>query len=500
MIPGLKIIKNFFSVSRLNILANFAGNGWAAIVGLVFSPIYIGLMGVEAYGLIGFSLLIYALALTCDFGFSRTIIKLAAASRVNVEAVSELPVTIKTIEVVYWAIGFLISLVILLSSEFVATTWLKLSNLEHQQAIAAIALISVGFLFQWPVAIYTAVFQGLEKHVQLNLILIISNTLKHALGVLVLVFYSASIDCLFVSYAFTSLLTVIFLRVKSWQLVRQNDLTSKPKIKFSSIKKFWRFSAGVFGTQLLSVAITQSDKVVVSSLLSLEVFGYYSIANSVASLMPLITKPFSSTFFPKFTTLVESKDTASLRSSYFRASELAASVLLPFAFVLALYSEEILNYWLHNSEVAKNSSDVLSFLIVAAAMNGLVALPYSLQLAYGITKLSFYQNLVSLAVQIPLIFYCVHQFGLIGAVIPRLLHNFSYLILMIPLMHKRVLKNDLWSWYYHAVLRPFFVVGGIVSIVIFLASIVRFPDWGAIVASILISLAVILSLRSRSII
>ncbi len=41
---------------RHNIFANFAGKVWSGIFSLAFVPVYIQLMGVEVYGLIGISM------------------------------------------------------------------------------------------------------------------------------------------------------------------------------------------------------------------------------------------------------------------------------------------------------------------------------------------------------------------------------------------------------------------------------------------------------------
>ena len=40
------------SVKR-NVLSNYLGQGWSAVMGLAFVPLYIKYLGIEAYGLIG---------------------------------------------------------------------------------------------------------------------------------------------------------------------------------------------------------------------------------------------------------------------------------------------------------------------------------------------------------------------------------------------------------------------------------------------------------------
>ena len=48
------------------------------------------------------------------------------------------------------------------------------------------------------------------------------------------------------------------------------------------LKGIWRFTAGMSGISILAVILTQLDKVILSKMLSLEMFGYYTLASMVA--------------------------------------------------------------------------------------------------------------------------------------------------------------------------------------------------------------------------
>ena len=57
---------------RRNVLANYAGQAWTGVMGIAFIPIYIRILGIEAYGLIGiFAILQGAMALL-DTGMTST--------------------------------------------------------------------------------------------------------------------------------------------------------------------------------------------------------------------------------------------------------------------------------------------------------------------------------------------------------------------------------------------------------------------------------------------
>ncbi len=70
----MKLLRFTIPISRLklNLLANFAGTGWSTLMGLVFIPLYIRFMGIEAYGLIGFYVALQGGLQILDFGLSPT--------------------------------------------------------------------------------------------------------------------------------------------------------------------------------------------------------------------------------------------------------------------------------------------------------------------------------------------------------------------------------------------------------------------------------------------
>jgi O-antigen/teichoic acid export membrane protein len=64
-----------FHVSTLkrNIFSNLAGGVWIAALTLVITPIQINLLGVEAFGLIGFIAILQIVMSVLDLGLSSTI-------------------------------------------------------------------------------------------------------------------------------------------------------------------------------------------------------------------------------------------------------------------------------------------------------------------------------------------------------------------------------------------------------------------------------------------
>jgi hypothetical protein len=81
-------------------------------------------------------------------------------------------------------------------------------------------------------------------------------------------------------------------------------------------------------------------------------------------------------------------------------------------------------------------------------------LPFALQLAHGWVRLSLYKNLVALAALAPLLIFMIDRYGAIGAPIVWIALNTAYILVEIPLMHRRILPGEQRSWYLLALLLP----------------------------------------------
>ena len=58
---------------RRNVIANYLGQGWAAVMGLAFVPIYVSYLGMEAYGLVGLFALLQGWLALLDMGMTPTL-------------------------------------------------------------------------------------------------------------------------------------------------------------------------------------------------------------------------------------------------------------------------------------------------------------------------------------------------------------------------------------------------------------------------------------------
>lgn len=471
---------------KRNIIANFAGSSFATILGLLFTPVYLYFLGVEAYALIGFSLLLQGMLQVLDVGLSKTsnreIARLSGMSDFEQNAA----LMLRTFEFIYWGIAILIAVSIIGLSAWIATNWLSYSGLMVSDVKYAMALMGMNLALQWPVSLYSGGLLGLEKHVLLNSLISSQSILRHVGASFLLWIVGPSITVFFAWSALVSMLQVLVLAMMLWKLINQEGTRIRKSFDISILKKVWRFTASVATTQIITVAIRQADKLVLSKMLSLEWFGFYMLASVAASGVSILSMPFSKALFPRFTKLAENENTKiELKKLYHKSCWMVSVIVLPIVIIMSLYSEEILLLWTQNESVAFSAAPILFLLVISSGLNSLVSLPYALQLAYGWPTLAMYQNFISLCLQVPLIFYFINILGAEGAAIPRILHNLSFILVLVPIMHAYIMKGELVKWYVFDIFIPLFKVLAICLPIYYIAR--TYPDlsqWPAIILSL----------------
>ena len=90
---------------KRNIVANFVSKGWSALMGVIFIPLYVKFMGVEAYGLVGFFLALQSIVSLMDAGLSTTLNRELARYSTQPGQAQEMWDVVRTLEVVYWGGG-----------------------------------------------------------------------------------------------------------------------------------------------------------------------------------------------------------------------------------------------------------------------------------------------------------------------------------------------------------------------------------------------------------
>ena len=423
-------------------------------------------MGIESYGLIGIFVSLLALLAILDMGLSSTLSRQLARLSASEDAAQESRDLVRTMEFVYWGVAVLIGLGFLALAPLIAHYWVKTQGIPPDTIQKAVLIMGLVVAFQWPASLYDGGLIGLQRQVLLNIVRVVMATVQHVGAVLVLWLVSPSILAYFTWQIFVSIFQTLLLAYFVWRSLPATRKRSS--FQQQLLRKNWRFAAGMTSISIISTMLAQSDKIILSKLLSLRVFGYYMLAVNVGNALTYLIQPIFTAVYPRFCQLVLDGDEASLATLYHNSSKLASIIVLPAAFTLALFSKEILTLWVRDPEIVQHAFLLVSLTVMGTAMNSLMVLPYALQLAHGWTKLPFSQNLVSTILLVPLMILMVKNYGAVGGPIVWILLNAGYLIIMIPLMHRRLLTSEMKQWYLLDSGVPIVIIAGTVLFARFL--------------------------------
>ena len=204
---------------------------------------------------------------------------------------------------------------------------------------------------------------------------------------------------------------------------------------------------GIAGITIIGMICIQLDKMFLSRILSLDMFGYYTFASTIAWALSHIAVPIYSVFFPHFSQLISLNDDNQLKYAYHVSCQLMSAFIIPTALFIIFFSSELILLWTQSEEIVQKTSFLVKLLMTGTMFNALAILPTALQYAYGWTKLSFYLNLLNLLAMIPLMYWSAHHFGAEGVAWLWIVMNISFLLLSIHIMHRRIIKNEKTRWF-----------------------------------------------------
>jgi len=200
------------------------------------------------------------------------------------------------------------------------------------------------------------------------------------------------------------------------------------------------------GIVAFSLILGQADKVLLSRVFSLRVFSYYTIGGMFGAALVMIVSSVFSIIYPRLSALVAQGDEQGIIRLYHGSTQLMAVLILPLAAVLALFSTDILQLWTRNFDVARHAGPIATLLVAGSAVNGLMNLPYALQLAYGWTSLGLTTTISLTIVVIPALLFMATHYGGVGAAFVFLGLQMLNMLVGLPLTHRRLLQHEMTTW------------------------------------------------------
>jgi O-antigen/teichoic acid export membrane protein len=429
---------------RTPLLYNFSSQAVLALAYIVCTPFYLRLLGPEAYGLIGLSITLQAFALMLDFGIFGAMNKEIASANAGNVCIQGLKNIIRTFESVFWLLTAALIIIAWLASGFVSKYWLQATSIDSTTLRMAVFAMASSVFLQLPNTFYLAALRGLEKHAAVNLTIIFGTLIRNFGVIALLIFCMNGIVAYFLWFLFWNLIQATFLHFMLWKIYLKKGV--KPVLTKNIPARLYKFSYGLFLIGITSFILMHADKLILSRTITLHQFSYYSLAATLAAGLTMFISPFFNTLYPRFSSLVASDDSQKLTKLYHKSCMLMATILCSSAAVVIIYSDLLISLWTSDLNAVAQSSPIVKILAAGTLFNGLLTIPYALQLANNWTSLTLKMNILAALILTPLTWYAVNRFGPIGAAYSWFLLNLTYLMIALPIIHNRILNGQFWIW------------------------------------------------------
>lgn len=430
---------------KKNIAANYASQIYVTIIGIVLVPFYIQYMGAESYGLVGFFAMLQAWFNLLDMGLTPTIARESA--RYHGGAMSALVYRriYRALSLIFCTIALIAGGLLIILSGTIASRWLKVEELAHAEVTLAVQIMAISVALKWVSGLYRGVVSGSERLIWLSMFTSLIATLRFVgvFGSMWLWGYTPRV--FFIHQLAISIFETTGLFITCNKIIpKLQCMDESIGWHFSSIKPILKFSLSIAFTSTVWIFATQTDKLILSGVLTLSEYGHFTLAVLVASGIIIISGPINNAIMPHMTRLYAEGNNTELINVYRKSIRLACVICGSATATVIYFPEALLYAWSGDDLLTEKSAAILRLYAIGNGLLSISAYPYYIQYARGNLRLHIIGNILMILVLVPFIIYASMHYGSVGAGYAWMLTNFIFATTWLNYVHKKILGQTYW--------------------------------------------------------
>ena len=451
---------------------------WRAGLQLIFTPIFIHLLGPEAYGLVAFNATVLMALLFIEQATSPVILREFGRWGGATSGIASIRDLLRSLEVVSCATALTIGGSVLILAPWIADKVLSTQVLDKGMLTDALRLIGLNIALQWPSFLYSSCFVALQKQNILARLTAVLTTVQVVGAALLLWLMDADILSFLAWQVFGAAVNSLVLGMTAWKLIPL--ATVRPRVRMAVLRRVFRFAMGTMAIGGTGAALTQADKLIVSGVVTLDQFSVYAVAFFVANqVAALAIAPISTPLQPYLAHLVAMEREDLLAREYHRWTQILWLACLVVLGPLIAFPGILLGAWLGTaSPMVGSVATLLPVVLIGTMLNSVMGMPFILQMASGWVRLSLFKNIVAMAVFLPALVLLLPHYGMVVGAWLWVALNLYYFLIEVPLMHRRLLRAELWRWWGYDILLPGGITAGLMVVSARLAPVGVSPVWG----------------------
>jgi O-antigen/teichoic acid export membrane protein len=443
---------------RANILHNYIAQIFLASAGLITLPFLLDKMGAELYAFVAILFSLQTIFSILDGGLSGTLSREFALKTSLSEADLSANALFKVTEIVFLSLALLGFALIVLLSGYISDTWLQLSNIEYSEAQEYLIVIGGIASLRLLGGLYRSVLIGFEKQKLLSYINISSTGARYFFVLPLLGHFGSSGYLYFLYQLGVAIIELVALKLYASNIIVDlKNAVQRDIAKSEDISSIFHKSAQIWLLTLIWVAANQVDKLILSRVMLLDQFAYFSVVSALASGLLMLSSPITNAAMPKMSVYFMEQRYAECEVTYFNISSILSLVAVPIALTLMISPEHALFLFSNSKYAALKYSFVLTLYSLGSLFLLLSGMTFLLQQIKGDLKQNIRQNFKYLLVLLASMLAMITVSDVYGAAYAWLFSNALLIMHFIrPLnkLHRRELHG---RWLRFVLLRPFVV-------------------------------------------
>lgn len=457
---------------KRNLLANYVGTACTATLGVLFVPVYIRYLGLEAYGLIGTFVILQTVVGLIESVLSTVLIRELGRYRSGHATTKEVGSLCWTL---FWgqaALFFILALVLVSLFPLIARAYAARSSWTANELAVPVVAMGLSSLLRMFESYYRGVLTGFELQVRMNVISCCTTLMRSAGGAGLLAFGDATLVGFCSWQLVTTCLSVVAYGSACRKMMPRSSIARRDI--GDCLRSHWRFGSGVLVLSSSTTLIALAGQSVLVAVLSLEQYGVYSMASSIAGVCGLIATPTGQSLHARVASLVGAGGRLATVGIVRGTTQVLAVIVGSLGVTFAALPERLIMAWTGRPALARETASVVGLLCIAAAVNAFTVVPYRLRLAMGSTRFWIVTNTIAAAVSVSGYLIAGLSFGLWGIATVAIVVNVALVAIVCPMSLSPTLGRQSWRWLFCDILKP--VAGATIAMTGFSSASARLAD------------------------
>jgi len=391
-------------------IANVIGRVWVLLANFLFAPVYLHLMGLGNFGVVGLYIAVSGLVAFLDLGLSPTI-----ARELNLQGRTEVARAnlLYTYEAVYLVIIGVMIVTAMLLPEGVFGLFLAADDLARPEVAGSIRLLFSAAAAQMLLNFYVAGLLGVEQQVAGNLVLVASGFVRSGLVILPLYFWPTPVVFMAWQLA-TALVCAVFARALLYQVIGSTGSAKRRAFDWGSVAGNSAFTGGMVLASVTAAVNTQIDKIFVGKLAGLESLGQYSLVSTFAQLLVFAVSPITIMLLPRLVRGASAGNSELVRRLFLVSHRLVAGIVCAGLASMLFFGPYLMSIWTAGKLDAESVGTFAPMLVAGYALLAISTVPHCVAVAYKNLTGSLVLS-TSVFVTVPGYWFLAKEYGAAGA-------------------------------------------------------------------------------------